>query len=173
MTAFLILFVAALVVLAIFAYAVRRHRAQLRSLDDFRARWRKVDVEAFANLVDPTEERFLREHLSPGEFRRLRRQRLHVAWEYLGRVSQNARLMVQAGQIISRHNTGDDAVRARQHVATAIRLRTLVLMAQCGLVAEMVLPWRSAPLENVVSLYSDAAHSFDNVLDPGVARLTM
>lgn len=173
MTAFFVLFIVALVVLAVFAYAARRHRAQLRSLEDFRARWRKVDVEAFANLVDPREEDFLREKLPAGEFRRLRRQRLYVAWEYLGRVGQNAQLMVQAGQIISRHNTGDDALRARQHVATAIRLRSLVLMAQCGLVAEMVLPWRAAPLENVVSLYSDAAHSFDNVLDPAVARVTM
>lgn len=173
MTAFFVLFVAALGVLAVFAYAVRRHRGQLRSLDDFRARWRKVDVEAFANLVDPSEERFLREKLPGAEFRRLRRQRLYVAWEYLARVGRNAQLMVQAGQIIQRHNTGDDAMRARQHVATAIRLRTLVLMAQCGLVAEMVLPWRAAPLDDVVSLYSDAAHSFDNVLDPAVARVTM
>lgn len=173
MNAFIVLFLAALVVLAVFAYAVRRHRQQLRSLEDFRTRWRRVDVEAFANLVDPAEERFLRASLPAGEFRRLRRERLFVAWEYLRRVGQNAQLMVQAGQIIQRHNTGEDAARARQHVATAIRLRTLVLMAQCGLVAEMILPWRAAPLENVVSLYSDAAHSFDNVLDPVAARVTM
>ena len=173
MTAFFVVFIVALVVLAVFAYAARRHSTQLRSIEDFRARWKKVDIEAFANVIDPSEVRFLKESLPAGEFRRLQRQRLQVAWEYLGRVGQNAQLMVQAGQIIQQHNTGPEAVRARRHVHDAMRLRSLVFMAQCSLAVQMAFPVGNASLERVLRLYGDAAHSFDNALDPGVVSVTM
>jgi hypothetical protein len=173
MTAFYIVLFVGAVALAVFVYAGRRHQRQLRSIDDFRARWKKVDVEAFANLIDPSEERFLRENLAPGEFRKLHRHRLRVAWEYLGRVGDNAQLMVQAGQIIQRHNSGVEAERARRHVQDAMRLRTLVFMAQCSLATQMALPVSNPSLERALRLYGDAAFSFENALDPGVATATM
>ena len=173
MTLFLIVFVAALSAVMIFLVAGRRHRAQLRSIEDFRARWQKVDIEAFANLVDPSEERFLQENLPPREFRTIQRQRLRAAWEYLARVGQNAQLMVQAGQIIQQHNTGSEAVRARLHVESAMRLRTQVFLAQCALAMQFAAPSSDKRLEKVLRLYGDAAHSFDNVLDPGVTPVTM
>lgn len=173
MTAFIIVFVFALVLLALFVYAVRGHNSQLRSLEDFRARWQKVDVEAFANLVDPAEERFLRESLPAAEFRQLQRIRVRVAWEYLGRVGQNAQLMVQAGQIIERHNSGVEAERARAHVLNAMRLRNQVFMARLSLAPQFVLPVGNRSLEQVLCSYSKAAHSFDNALDPSVAAVTM
>ena len=173
MTAFFVLFVAALVILAVFFYAARRQGAQLRSMEDFRARWQKVDLEAFANLVDPSEERFLMENLPSEEYRRIRRERLRAAWEYLSRVGRNAQLMVQAGQIIQAHNAGVEAKRARRHVEQAMSLRTQVVIAQCSLMMQIAFPTGSPQLEKVLRLYGDAAHSFDNVLDPGVAAVTM
>lgn len=173
MTTLFIIVLAALCVLTMLVYATRRHRMQLRSLEDFRARWQKVDVEAFANLVDPGEERFLKENLSRKEFRQIHRDRMLVAWEYLGRVGRNTQLMVQAGQIIQAHNQGAEAERARRHVEAAMRLRTLVFLARCSLALQITLPSKNADLGNVLRHYSDAAHSFDNVLDPGVAALPM
>jgi hypothetical protein len=173
MTIAIAIFVFALVVLAVLIYALRRHGSQLQSMEDFRSRWQRVDVEAFANLVDPSEERFLKENLPAREFRRLQRKRLLVAWEYLGRVGRNAQLMIQAGQIIQAHNQGEEAERARLHVEAAIRLRTLVFLAQCSLALQIAVPSSKARLEKVLRQYSDAAHSFDNVLDPGVATVTM
>lgn len=173
MTGFYVVLVATLFIGAIFLVAARRHRSQLRSMDDFRGRWQKVDVEAFANLIDPSEERFLRENLSAREYRRIHRQRLNVARQYLGRVGQNAQLMVQAGQIIQRHNTGAEAERARLHVKDAMRLRTLVFMARCSLAAQMAFPVSNPSLERALRLYSDAAQSFDNALDPSVTSVAM
>lgn len=173
MTGFYLVLIAALFVVAIFLVAARRHRSQLRSMDDFRRRWQKVDVEAFANLIDPSEERFLRENLPAREFRRIQRQRLSAAREYLGRVGRNAQLMVQAGQIIQRHNSGAEAERARSHVKDAIRLRSLVFMAQCSLTAQMAFPVPNPSLERALRLYSDAARSFDNALDPSVTSVAM
>jgi hypothetical protein len=173
MTAFYLIAIAALFVIAVFLYAARRHQSQLRSMEDFRRRWKKVDVQAFANLIDPSEERFLREKVSAADFRLLQRQRLRVAREYLGRVGQNAQLMVQAGQIIERHNSGAEAERARQHVKDAMRLRTLVFMAQCSLTLQIAFPVSNPSLERALRLYSDAAQSFDNALDPSVTSVAM
>ena len=173
MTTFLIEFVAAIVILVVFFYGLRRYQRQLRSMEDFRARWQKVDIEAFANIIDPSEENFLRESLPPQQFRRLQRERLRVAGEYLGRVGQNAQLMIQAGQIIERHNSGVEAERARAHVREAMRLRSLVFRAQCSLAVQKAFPVANPSLEEALRLYGNAAHSFDNALDPGVATATM
>ncbi len=169
MTGFLVVFVLALFVLAFFAYATRRHAAQVRSLEDFRARWQAVDLEAFANLIDPAEERYLREHLAPSVFRRLQRQRLQVAHEYLGRVGQNAQLMVQAGQIVLRLNAGPEAEAFRLRVREATHLRAMVFQAQCALTVQWAVPGFSAPLERVLRVYRDAAQSFDIPHEPGGA----
>ena len=119
MTIFFIIALAASLALAVFLWAGRRQRAQLRSMEDFRARWQKVDIEAFANLVDPSEERFLREHLPPAEFRRLHRERLLAAREYLSRVGQNAQLMVQA----SHSGDAEDFERAVSQLRKALKLQ--------------------------------------------------
>jgi hypothetical protein len=163
----------AVLALGILIYATSRHRVQIRSLADFQSRWNKVDLEAFANLVDPGEERFLRERLPAGVYRSIHRARLAAAWEYLGRVGLNAQLMIQAGQIIERHNTGAEAERARRHVDAAIELRNAVFFARCSLGVQMLMPGTAKPFEKVLRLYGEAAHSFDNVLDPAVTPTTM
>ena len=169
MTAFIVIFIVALFVVAGFLYATRRHAAQLRSLEDFRARWNKVDVEAFANLIDPAEEDFLRSRLPARDFRRLQRQRLRVARDYLGRVGHNAQLMVQAGQIVLQHNSGPEAEATRAHIRDAMRLRTLVFQAQVSLTLQLAIPGYHAHLDQVLRVYNDTTHSFDNALDPSVA----
>lgn len=167
-----ILIIASLM-LVVAMLAARRHRRQLRSLEDFQSQWRPLDLEAFANLLDPTEEKFLQENLPRAEFRKIRRQRLLVIWEYVGRISFNARLMVQAGQIIQHHNTGMEAIRAQQHVQHAMQLRVLVFAAQVSLVMKVVLPGMETPLQTLLQKYGDIAHSFDNVLEPRVMQTTM
>ena len=91
-----------------------------------------IDVEAFRNLVDPTEDEYLRRHLLPSAFRTVRRERLRAVAEELCLVR------------------GDRAEAGRQLVNNALLLRrnsTLVLMKiyvllawpNSGLLAEPVL----------------------------------
>lgn len=165
---FLIVFVLALFALAFFIYAAGRHADQLQSMEDFRARWQAVDLEAFANLIDPAEERYLRRHLAPSVFRRIQRRRVLVAREYLGRVGQNAQLMIQAGQIVLRHHAGSDAGALRSRVHEATQLRTLVFQAQVTLTVQWAVPGLHAPLERVLQVYRDAAQSFDLASAPSM-----
>lgn len=173
MTNLALIFAASLLLLGFAVYAAWKQRRQLKSLEDFQAQWQPIDVEAFANLLDPSEERFLQEKLSSSEFRKIRRRRLLVIWEYVGRISANTRLMVQAGQIIQHHNSGMEAIRARHHVQDAMRLRHLVFAAQLSLVVKFALPGMETPLQTMLQKYGDIAHSFDNVLQPRVLQTTM
>ncbi|MFZ0802262.1 MAG: hypothetical protein WAN70_08850, partial [Terriglobales bacterium] len=44
---------------------------------------RSVDLRAFRNLTDPEEEEYLRLNLPPADFRRIQRERLRAAVEYI------------------------------------------------------------------------------------------
>jgi hypothetical protein len=165
--------VIALALLATFFLALRSHAQQLHSLEDFKKKWHPLDIEAFANLLDPMEERYLQQNLSSSEFRRISRERLLVTNHYLGRIASNAKLMVQAGQIIQQHNSGEEAIRARQHVQSAMHLRMVVFFAQCAVLGKLVMPQLSTPLQSVLSKYGQVAHSFDNVLDSSLVTAKM
>src|SRR5438105_287223 len=113
----------------VFAVTVFRRDKQSAAIGDLDSRWQKIDMEAFLNLVDPAEERYLRRNLSTIEFNRIQRQRIRAMWEYLGRLSFNSRLMMQAGQIVQHHSNGERLQEATQLVATASRMRMLIFAA--------------------------------------------
>src|SRR5437016_171146 len=96
----------AIPLLLIFALFAFRQGSQISSLREVDAHWQKVDMEAFLNLVDPAEERYLQRNLSPAEFRRIQRLRVRAMWEYLGRLAFNSKLMMQAGQIVQHQSSG-------------------------------------------------------------------
>ena len=53
-----------------------------------------VDVEAFRNLIDEDEEAYLRNHLPAREFRRVHRERMLAAVEYVRAAYHNAGILV-------------------------------------------------------------------------------
>src|SRR6185312_11595004 len=109
-----------------FAWAALRHSRQEALIGDADSRWQKVDMQAFLNLVDPAEERYLRRNLSTQEFHRIQRMRVWAMWEYLGRLSANSKLMMRAGQMVQHHGTEQQAREATQLVAAASRMRMLI-----------------------------------------------
>jgi hypothetical protein len=53
-----------------------------------------IDVEAFRNLIDDDEEAYLRHHLSARDFRRIYRERMLAAIEYVHAAYHNAGILV-------------------------------------------------------------------------------
>ena len=53
-----------------------------------------IDVEAFRNLIDEDEEDFLRHHLPVREFRRIYRERMLAAVQYVRAAYHNAGILV-------------------------------------------------------------------------------
>jgi len=101
---------------------------------------RAVDVEAFRNLMDPGEEQFLRTHLTPPEFRKVQRERLRAAVQYVSCAAQNAAILMRLADA-GRHSEDPATAEAAQKlVDNAIRLRLYALHAIPRLYLGMLLP---------------------------------
>jgi hypothetical protein len=155
----LIVVVAVALTLVLAAAALRRDR-QIAGIADLEARWQKIDIEAFLNLVDPAEERYLRRNLSTIEFNRIHRLRIRVMWEYLGRLSFNSRLMMQAGQMVQHHSSGERLIEATKLVATASRMRLMIFVADVYLAVRFLLPETQDPIRRLVANYDALTQMF-------------
>jgi hypothetical protein len=102
-----------------------------------------LDLEAFRNLIDESEEEFLRANLSPGEYRSLRRMRLRAAVDYVGGVSYNAAILLQFGQAARRSPDPEVAEAGRRLVDSAVELRMYALLACCKLYVRIAVPGRA------------------------------
>jgi hypothetical protein len=101
---------------------------------------RAVDVEAFRNLVDPDEEEFLRTHLPPAVFRKIQRERLRAAVEYVSCAAQNAAILLRLADAGRRSSDPATAEAAQKLVDNALRLRLYALHAIPRLYLGMILP---------------------------------
>jgi hypothetical protein len=99
-----------------------------------------VDVEAFRNLVDPGEEEFLRANLAPAEFRKIQRERLRAAVDYVFCAAQNAAILLQLADAGRRSSDPATAEAAEKLVNNALRLRIYALQAIPRLYLGMILP---------------------------------
>jgi len=101
---------------------------------------RGIDVEAFRNLVDPDEEEFLRTNLAPAEFRRIQRERLHAAVEYVSCAARNAAILLRLADAGRHSSNPATAEAAEKLVDNAIRLRLYAVHAIPRLYLRMILP---------------------------------
>src|SRR5271154_4350760 len=136
----LILALTALLTLLFLVRLTRGRRLNLRVLENPAEHLRAVDVEAFRNLVDPGEEEFLRTNLAPAEFRRIQRERLRAAVEYVSCAAKNATILVRLADAGRRSSDPTTAEAAEELVNNAIRLRLYALQAIPRLYLSMILP---------------------------------
>jgi len=99
-----------------------------------------VDVEAFRNLVDPGEEEFLRTNLAPAEFRKIQRERLRAAVEYVSCAAQNAGVLLRLADAGRRSSDPATAEAAEKLVNNALRLRLYALHTIPRLYLSMIFP---------------------------------
>lgn len=107
-----------------------------------------VDIEAFRNLIDPNEEEYLRARLKPAEFRRIQRQRLAAAVEYIHGASKNAGILLRMAD--AARQSGDPAVMksAEKLVEQATQLRLYAYQTVPRLYFAMAFPgWRVSPMQ--------------------------
>lgn len=71
---------------------------QVSTADGIARQLQPIDIQAFRNLVDPTEEDYLRRRLRAREFRVLQRQRLRAMKAYVQAAGRNAVILSTIGQ---------------------------------------------------------------------------
>jgi hypothetical protein len=136
----LILVSVALIALGLLVRLAKGHASASQVLENPAEHIRAVDVDAFRNLVDPNEEQFLRTHLAPAEFRRIQRERLRAAVEYVSCAAQNAAILLRLADAGRRSPDPATAEAAEKLVDNAIRLRLYAFQTIARLYLGMILP---------------------------------
>jgi hypothetical protein len=130
----IIIIISALAVLALVLLAVtfwsRRKQAKIRPLD----------LGAFYALVDREDEVFLRKRLSRREFSRLKRKKIGVMWQYVGRISDNSAAVLRLVGMARQNPDPKVAEAALQIVNLATQIRTQCLIAFSKLAVEFMFP---------------------------------
>jgi len=136
----LILGLFALVMMVVLLLAVRGQSATVENLQELEGRTQPVDLQAFRNLTDPQEERYLKERLAPADFRAIQRERLHAALGYVRRVAQNASILLRLGEAARRSPDPEVARAAGELAESALNLRMHALLAVGLLRARTLFP---------------------------------
>jgi hypothetical protein len=124
-----IVVVLALCAVGLFYMAARTRRKQMRQ------QVRPVDLKAFRTLMDRDDEGFLKERLPRSRFAQLKRQRVAVGMRYVGRIANNASIVMRLSEAARANPDPEIAKTATQimEVATQLRLQCLVALAKLTL----------------------------------------
>ena len=82
-----------------------------------------IDLDAFRNLVDPSETAYLRQQLPASEFRRIQRARLRAMASYVHAAGGNAAVLMKIGQSALAGSNAQTSQAARELVDNAALLR--------------------------------------------------
>jgi hypothetical protein len=116
-----------------------------------------LDLEAFRNLTDPEEARFLRLNLSPTEFRRIQRMRLRAAEAYIAVISQNASRLVVIGRSMSIHPNAETAAAGPDVIHRALQLKLWCSLSLLKLNVAMIWPSLPSPSSGIADRYLDVS----------------
>ena len=122
MTLTMVLVLAAALALA-FILRITFSRSLQVSAGGLAAQIQPIDIEAFRNLVAPSEDEYLRRRLPASEFRKVRRERLRAMAAYIQAASRNAALLVRLGQAALAAADPHTVEAGRQLIESAVLLR--------------------------------------------------
>ncbi len=133
-----------------------------------------VDLEAFRNLTEPSEEEYLRRSLPAAEFRTLQRERLRAAIDYLGGVSRNATVLLELGQLAKQSADAQIAEAGRRLTEDALRMRIYSMTAIGKLAVRYAFPDAALQPGTVIDRYqqlTSAAIRLGRMRETGKAAL--
>jgi hypothetical protein len=116
-----------------------------------------IDVDAFRNLIDENEELYLRERLPGGEFRRVHRERMLAAVEYVRAAYANAGVLVRIAEAARESADPQMAEAAAKLFDNAVQLRWYAVQVIPRLYFKMLFPGTSAP-RNLFDRYESVTH---------------
>jgi len=116
-----------------------------------------IDVDAFRNLIDESEEAYLREKLPPLEFRRVHRERMLAAVDYVRGAYRNAGVLVQIAQAARESEDPAIATAAGNLFENAVQLRWYAFQVIPRLYLAVLFPGRSPAPRRLVDRYDSLA----------------
>ncbi len=136
-----IFLVGILLLFAIYTAVQFRGKFPKRTVEDVTPFLRPAEHDELESLLDPAQETNFRMRMSPQEFADWQRKRIHLLREYLLRMSHNALVLIEWGNMETAE-TGNDAEALRQRqfwakqlvqAATEFRLYSVLALAKLKL----------------------------------------
>lgn len=112
-----------------------------------------IDVDAFRNLIDESEELYLRKRLPGGEFRRVHRERMLAAVEYVRAAYTNAGVLVRIAEAARESSDTQMAEAAGKLFDNAVQLRWYAVQVIPRLYLRMLFPGTSRAPRNLFDRY--------------------
>jgi len=112
-----------------------------------------IDIVAFRNLVDPSEDHHLRRYLPATDFRAVRRKRLRAMAAYVQAAGRNAEILVRIGQGALASPDRHTAEAARQLVNDALWLRRNAAFALLRIYTALAWPNSGLAAASVLDRY--------------------
>lgn len=141
-----IFLVGVLLLFAIYTAIQFRGKFPKRTIEDVTPFLRPAEQDELESLLDPALETNFRMRMSPPEFAEWQRRRIHLLREYLLRMSHNALVLIEWGNM-ENAETGNDAeafrqrqVMAKELVQAATEFRLYSMLALAKLKLWLVLP---------------------------------
>lgn len=143
----IILLVGVLLLFAIFTAIQFRGKYPKRSIEDVAPFLRPAEHDELESLLDPAQETNFRLRMAPQEFTEWQRRRIHLLREYLLRMSHNALVLVEWGNMEAIEPGNDDAktlhqrqLLAKELVQAATEFRLYSVLALAKLKLWLILP---------------------------------
>jgi hypothetical protein len=152
MSTILIILFALLAVLLIIRLAKGR-ASGIKSPEDLRSQLCTVDIDAFRNLTDSSEEEFLQSHLSPSSYRKVQRRRLRATLAYVSCVANNAAVLIRMGEEARRSSDASVAEAGIKLVDNALRLRLQTFQVKAKVYLQIIHPGARTLSVELVSQY--------------------
>lgn len=112
-----------------------------------------IDVDAFRNLIDENEELYLRQRLPGSEFRRIHRQRMLAAVEYVRAAYANAGILVRIAEAARESADPQVAEAAGKLFENAVQLRWYAVQVIPRLYFKVVFPGTNRAPRNLFDRY--------------------
>jgi hypothetical protein len=118
-----------------------------------------IDVDAFRNLIDESEELYLRERLPGIEFRKVHCERMLAAVEYVRAAYANAGILVRIAEAARESADPQMAETAGKLFDNAVQLRWYAVQVIPRLYFRMLFPGTSVAPRNLLDRYDMITHA--------------
>ena len=145
----------ALLAVLFFLGVARGRSSSVHALSDLPGHTRTVDIAAYRNLVDPAEEEYLRDSLPAADFRRIQRERLRAAREYVQCAAANAAVLLRVGEAARASADPGIAQAGQDLVNQALRLRLYASVAEAKFLVGILMPGLHISVGSISDAYEN------------------
>jgi hypothetical protein len=172
MTSVVVLLFILMFIAAVLWRLVHSQAHAITRLEDLPGRTRAIDMASFQNLIEPSETLFLRQSLTPPQFRTVQRERCLAATVYVRNIAHNAGVLIQLGQMAQLNPDPQLAEAARVMVDRAAHVRIMATLVLMKLYVRSVVPAMPFAPEGIFGDYrnlTEAAILFTRLQRPAFA----